>query len=133
MAIRETDLHGAYALRIRARDLYKYRSYEVDQILKAIVRTNWTLFWKMWNTVDGYIRALMFWHLETLRNTALKAIGKSYHKASIQYILQSVCGKGMSWDELVEKEGVGWIKNGDVAIIRKPKQQGQPAIQTLTT
>lgn len=121
MALREADLHGAYALRVRARKMCNYQSYEVDQILGAVVHDNWALFWKMWNTVDGYMRALMFWHLTALRSTSLKAIGKSYHKASIQYILRSVCGNEMSWDQLTEKEGIGWIKDGDVAIIRKPK------------
>lgn len=42
-------------------------------------------------------------------------------KCSIQWILQSVSGKEMTWDELVEKESVGWIKQGEVAVIRKPK------------
>lgn len=122
-ALRLGDIMEAYRIRIRARVAFKFVNKDLDQILLAVVRNDWPLFWRMRNRVDGYMRAIMHWHLDSIRKTTLKTIGKSYLKCGIEWIIQSTTGSEMDWDELVAKEDIGWLRDGDIAIIRKPKVQ----------
>lgn len=122
-ALRLGDLNEAYRIRLMARKDLDFYDKRVDLILKAVVMNNWPVFWRVRTRVDGYIRAIMHWGLDSLRKSVLKAIGKSYMKCSIDWILQSTTGGEMDWTELVEKEEVGWLKEGDLAVIRKPKSK----------
>lgn len=120
-ALRLGDIMEAYRIRVKARATFKYRDRDVDQILQAIVRNDWPLFWRVRNRVDGYMRAIMHWHMDSLRKTALKTIGKSYLKVDIKWIVQSTTGNELDWDQLVVQENIGWLREDDNAIIRKPK------------
>lgn len=120
-ALRLDDLSEAYKVRLAARQLLGFVDRNVDLILRAVVMNNWPLFWQVRSRVDGYIRAIMHWKIESLRKSVLKAIGKSYMKCNIDWIVKSTTGGEISWDELVEKEDIGWQRDGDIAIIRKPK------------
>lgn len=120
-ALRQDNLNEAHAIRVRAKERWSFRDKDVDLILKAVVREDWPLFWRTRNKVDGYIRAMMHWKLETLRKSVLKALGRSYMKCDIDWILKSTTGGEMTWEELVEKEDIGWLREGNIAIIRKPK------------
>ncbi|KAK5949633.1 hypothetical protein OHC33_009230 [Knufia fluminis] len=120
-ALRVDNLQEAHAIRVRAKELWGFRDKDVDIILKAVVTNNWPLFWRIRNRVDGYIRAIMHWKIEALRRSVLKAIGRSYMKCDVDWILRSTTGGEMSWEDLVEKEDVGWLRDGRIAIIRKPK------------
>jgi len=122
-ALRVDNLIEAHAIRVRAKQHWKFRDRNVDLILKAVASNNWPLFWRIRNRVDGYVRAIMQWKLETLRMTVLKAIGRSYMKCDVDWILKNTTGGEMGWEELVEKEGVGWLRDGDTAIIRKSKSK----------
>ncbi len=122
-AIRQNDLGRAYALRYKSRTSFGFKSRVVDSILKSIATGDWITFWRVREKVDGYIRAILHWHLEGQRKSALKAIGRSYLTCDIKYILQSAAGGEMSWEELVEAEGIGWMREGDKAVIRKPKSK----------
>ncbi|KIV86586.1 hypothetical protein PV11_02186 [Exophiala sideris] len=123
-AIRQNDLCQAYALRYNSRVKFGFKSRVVDSILRSVVMGDWITFWHVRQKVDGYIRALLYWHIETQRRLALKAIGRSYLTCDIKYILQSTSGGEVSWDDLVKEEDVGWMRDGDKAIIRKPKPKG---------
>lgn len=123
-AVRQNDLCQAYALRYNSRMQFGFKSRVVDSILRAVVMGDWVTFWRVRQKVDGYIRALLHWYIETQRKLALKAIGRSYLVCDIKYILQSTSGGESSWDELVKTEDVGWMRDGDRAIIRKPKSKG---------
>lgn len=120
-ALRLGDIIEAYAIRSRARTAFKYANRYVDQILQAVVHQDWPLFWRIRTRVDGYMRAIMHYHLESIRKTTLKTIGKSYLKCDIKWIIQSTTGGEMDWDELVVREDIGWLRDGDNAIVRKPK------------
>jgi len=121
LATRQDDLIAAHAMRYNSKLKYGYESRIVDAVLRAIVTDNWVAFWRTRRKVDGYVRAVLYWHTEKLRKTALKAISRTYMSCDVKWILQSTGGEEMSWEELVQKEDIGWIRDGDKAIIRKPK------------
>lgn len=120
-ALREGDMNKAHALRVRAKASYGIVDRNLDTILKAVVWDDWPLFWQIRSKVDGYIRAIMHWHLDVIRKSTLKAIGRAYMKCDVLWIVQGATGGEMSWEELVEKEDVGWSRDGDTVHIRKPK------------
>ena len=121
LATRQADLSNAYALRYNSRVKFAYENRNIDMLLRSIVTTDWVSFWRLRRKVDGYLRAILHYHAEKLRKTVLKAIGRSYMTCDIKWILDSSTGSELSWREVVEKEDVGWIRDGDRAIIRKPK------------
>lgn len=120
-ALREGNLVEAYRLRTRARRDFDFASRDIDDTLSAVVSNDWIRFWKVYKRVDGHIRALLHFHEDALRKSVLKAISRSYMKCDVKWIVKSATGGELSWDELVAREDVGWLRDGDVAIIRKPK------------
>ncbi|KIW68105.1 hypothetical protein PV04_04072 [Phialophora macrospora] len=120
-AIRQNDLTSAYALRYKYQVRVGFKSRVVDSFLKSIVMGDWVNFWRVRQKVDGYVRAILHWHLESQRRMALKAIGRAYYSCDVNWILQSSTGGEMSWDELVRAEDVGWMRDGAKVMIRKPK------------
>lgn len=123
-AIRQNDLNQAYALRYNSRIRFGFKSRVVDSILKSIVMADWVTFWRVRQQVDGYVRAILYWRLEAQRKLVLKSIGRAYYSCDIKWILQSTTGGEFSWDELVEAEDIGWVREGDRVTIRKPKSKG---------
>lgn len=123
-AIRQDNLGQAYALRYSSRIKWGFKSRVVDTILRALAMGDWVTFWRVRQKVDGYVRSILYWHIESQRKLALKAIGRSYYTCDIKYILQSTSGGELTWEELVHTENVGWMKDGDKAVIRKPKSKG---------
>lgn len=65
----------------------------------------------------------MYWYQESMRKTVLKAFGRAYLKSDVRWILECSTGGTMEWNELVERERVGWLREegGDGVIIRKPR------------
>lgn len=120
-ALRLGDLNEAYRMRVRARAAFNFVNRDVDQILRAVVSNDWPLFWRMRSKVDGYMRGIMYYQLEAIRKTTLKVIARSYLKCDIKWIVRSATGDEMDWDELVVQEDIGWLRDGDIAIVRKPK------------
>lgn len=121
MATRQNDLCNAYALRYNSRIKFGYDNINTDKLLRSIVMGDWISFWRVRRKVDGYVRSILFWHLEAQRKLSLKAIGRSYLASDIKWILESATGGEMGWDELVKTEDVGWLREGEKAVIRKPK------------
>lgn len=130
LATRQADLSNAYALRYHSRIKFGFESRNIDTLLHSIVTNDWVSFWRIRRKVDGYLRAILHWHAEKLRKTALKAIGRSYMACDIKWILESSTGSELTWEELVRKEEVGWIRDGETAIIRKPKVKPAQASAT---
>lgn len=124
LACRQQELGTAFSLRSSGKLNQGYKSSIVDEILGAIITSNWVSFWRVRRKVDGYVRALIQWAVPTLRRHTLKALGKAYLSCDVEWILQSATGAEMSWQELVEKESIGWIVDGSKVTIRKPKTQG---------
>ncbi|KIW99346.1 uncharacterized protein Z518_11334 [Rhinocladiella mackenziei CBS 650.93] len=120
-AIRQNDLPQAYALRYNSRIKFGFQSRIVDSILKSIVMADWVTFWRVRQNVDGYVRAILYWHIDHQRKMVLKAIGRCYYNCDIKWILQCSTGGELSWEELVKLEGVSWIREGDKVVIRKSK------------
>ncbi|KAL9620185.1 MAG: hypothetical protein Q9160_005300 [Pyrenula sp. 1 TL-2023] len=132
LACRQREFATAYALRAHSRSLFAYQNRNVDAVLDAVVRDNWVAFWRVRRKVDGYTRAVMGWAMEPMRRTALKAIGRSYLACPVGWVLESTSGGEMEWEELVRRENVGWIREGEGGervVIRKikPKEAGAAA------
>lgn len=123
-ALRLGEVNEAYAIRFQARRHLNYRDLDVDRILRAVSQGDWPLFWKIRNRVDGYVRAILHYKLDSLRKTVLKTIGKSYMRCNVDWILNNASGGEMTWEELTEKEEIGWVKAGNTVVIRKPKVKG---------
>jgi hypothetical protein len=114
LACRLGDYHGAYAVRL----VYGSRDRRVDSILKALVRDDWVLFWRVRRRVDGHQRALLGFAEEGVRLHALKCLAKTYFSAEKKFIEASA---DREWLDLV-KNGIGWeLGEGDRVVIRRPK------------
>ncbi|KAH0014058.1 hypothetical protein KCU78_g8849, partial [Aureobasidium melanogenum] len=115
LACRQGEFVDAY----RLRKAYVIRDRKVDAVLKALVHDSWVLFWRTRRAVDGYQRCLMSWAEDGMRLHALKCLGRSYMMVDKAFVERSA---ERSWDELVERDKVGWILREDgVVVIRKPK------------
>ena len=121
LATRQEDLGAAFALRFNSRIRFGYENQHVSSILNAVVTNNWVTFWRVRRKVDGYFRAMLHWQAEKIRKPVLKAIGRTYMTSDLPWILASTTGGEMSWEDLVKKEDVGWAREGEKIIIRKPK------------
>lgn len=121
LACRQDELASAYALRSNGKARHGFESTDVDDILTAVITRNWIKFWRVRRKVDGYVRAIMQWAVDGMRRDVLKALGRAYMGCDIRWILKSSTGGDMSWEELVKTENVGWIRDGDKVVIRKPK------------
>lgn len=119
---RQEDLVSAFELRARARRLYNFQSREVDQVLQAIAHGNWVKFWRARKEVDSFMRAVMDWAEDRVRRQALKAVGKAYLGVDVSWIVEGCTGDSTwTWEKLAEREKLGWEKQGDRIIIRKPR------------
>lgn len=121
LATRQDDPGAAFALRYNSKIRFGYDSRYVNTILRSIMANDWVAFWRTRRKVDGYLRAILHWHAEKVRKTSLKAIGRTYMTCDASYLLASASGGELSWEELVRAEEVGWAKEGDKVVIRKPR------------
>ncbi|KAI5299737.1 hypothetical protein KEM56_002996 [Ascosphaera pollenicola] len=127
-ACRQDNLEAAFALRARSKEEFGYQDSIVDNILKALTQGNWILFWKTRNQADGYSKALIYWAVDGVRRRALKAVGRSYLQVPVEYIVETCAGEKGSWEELAEKEQLGWRREGDKILIKvKRKPTAAPA------
>ena len=121
LACRQNELGEAFALNVRCKGQMSYENTHVDSLLAAIATNNCAMFWRVRRMVDGYVRAVLHWKTGDVCKKALKTIARSYMICDLQWILRCTSGKGLTWDELVESEDVGWKREGEHIIIRKPK------------
>ncbi|ERF73034.1 hypothetical protein EPUS_07128 [Endocarpon pusillum Z07020] len=126
LACRQQELASAFSLRSNSRLQKDYRSRNVDEIIRAVVTSNWVAFWRVRRNVDGYVRALMQWSVPSLRRNSLKALSRAYLSCDLEWVLQSATGAEMSWEELVKIENIGWVLEGSKVVVRKPKPKSNP-------
>lgn len=125
-ACRQSEMAIAYALWVHARSKHGFQSVFVDRVLAALTHDNWVLFWRTRKAVDGYMRAVMNWAADNVRRRTLKAIGKTYMNVNVHWLVESCTGEdGWTWEKLVEKEKLGWQRDGDSIQIRKPKPKSK--------
>ncbi|KAL2810643.1 hypothetical protein BJX63DRAFT_305484 [Aspergillus granulosus] len=126
-ACRQEDLLTAFELRARARRQYNFQSPEVDRVLQAIAHDNWIAFWRLRKEADSLTRAVMNWADDRVRRHALNAVGRAYLGVDIAWVIEG-CTGGLTWtwERLVEVEKLGWQKEGDRIIIRKPTSKPRP-------
>ncbi|KAI9929113.1 hypothetical protein ASPWEDRAFT_57684 [Aspergillus wentii DTO 134E9] len=122
-ACRQCDMVAAFELRAHARSRYAFESQTIDRVLAALMQDNWIVFWKIRNEVDSKMRALMNWAVDRMRRHALKAVGSAYLNVDVRWIVEGCTGErqNWTWDKLVEKEKLGWLKEGDKIIIKRPR------------
>ncbi|KAJ5683290.1 SAC3/GANP/Nin1/mts3/eIF-3 p25 [Penicillium macrosclerotiorum] len=127
-ACRLGDMASAFELRSRARREYTFHSRTVDQVLSALMHDNWVLFWQVRQNADMHERAVMDWAVDRVRRHALKAVGSAYLNVHVNWIVGGCTGdvEGWTWEKLVETENLGWEKEGDKVIIRRPKPRPAP-------
>lgn len=123
LACRQNALSSAYSLRAQRRVSQKYENKTVDAILDSMITNNWIAFWRTRRKVDGYIRAILRWAVDDIRRTSLKAIGRTYLSCDVTWVLKLSTGEEWTWEDLKEKEKVGWLREGDNIIVRKIKSK----------
>ncbi|KAJ5643737.1 uncharacterized protein N7484_006244 [Penicillium longicatenatum] len=126
-ACRQQDMVSAFELRARARRDYDFHSQAVDRVLTALMHDNWIAFWQVHKSVDSYMRAVMNWAVDRMRRHALKAVGSAYLNVHVDWIIGGCTGddRKWTWEELSEKENLGWQREGDKIIIKIPKARPQ--------
>ncbi|GAB1194691.1 hypothetical protein BDV32DRAFT_114479 [Aspergillus pseudonomiae] len=128
-ACRQDDLVAAFELRAKARREHAFQSPAIDRVLTALAHDNWVVFWQVRKEVDSSVRVLMNWAEDRVRRHALKAVGSAYLNVGVQWITEGCTGDNRwTWDKLVETEKLGWQKEGDKIIIRKPKPKPQSVL-----
>lgn len=122
-ACRQDDMVSAFELRARARKEYAFCDKTIDQALGALMHDNWVVFWRVRKTVDSYTQAVMDWAVGRVRRHALKAVGSSYLNVHVSWIVGGCTGddESWTWEKLVEVEKLGWEKEGEKVVIRRPK------------
>lgn len=100
------------------RNKYKIRDAKIDAVLRALVRDDFVLFWRVRGSVDGYKAKLMEWAEDGVRRRTLKCLGRAYLGIELKNLEALVCER---WDVLVGEYGVGWLLEGSKVVIRKPK------------
>ncbi|KAJ5989113.1 hypothetical protein N7481_004323 [Penicillium waksmanii] len=127
-ACRQNDMVSAFEWRARARKEYGFQSQTIDNVLAALMHDNWVVFWQAHKSVDSYVRAVMTWAVGRVRRQALKAVGSAYLNVHVSWIVGGCTGdeENWTWEKLVEAEKLGWEKEGDKIIIRRPKTRPPP-------
>lgn len=120
---------AAFDLRAKARKEHAFHSQTIDRILAALMHDNWVMFWQVRKSVDSYFRALMNWAVDRIRRHALKAVGSAYLSVHVSWIVGGCTGddEDWTWDKLVETDKLGWQKEGEKIIIRRPKPRPPPS------
>ena len=100
----------------------------MDQILSALVHDRWVTFWRLRKEVDGYTRAVMDWAGEGVRRRALKAVARTYLSVDVKWVVEGCAGgdESWTWETLAEKEGLGWKREGEKVVIKKPRVKVEP-------
>ncbi|KAJ5584496.1 uncharacterized protein N7459_004296 [Penicillium hispanicum] len=134
-ACRQGDMVSAFELRARARREHGFQSQHIDHVLAALMQDNWVIFWQVRKSVDSYLRAVMNWAVDRVRRHALKAVGSAYLNVPVDWILSGCTGndEAWTWERLVETEKLGWQKEGDTIIIRRPKARPPPPKESTKT
>lgn len=113
-ACRRRELSEAYALRRE----YNLRDSKINDTLSALAHDNCILFHRVRRAVDGHRARIMEWAEPELRLHTLKCFGRAYLGVELDYLETATSS---SWDDLKQKDGVGWELEGTKVVIRKIK------------
>ncbi|PWY92493.1 hypothetical protein BO70DRAFT_357628 [Aspergillus heteromorphus CBS 117.55] len=131
-ACRQEDMAAAYQLRARARREYGFQSSIIDRVLTALAHDNWVEFWRVRKEVDSSMRAVMNWAEDRVRRLALKAVSKAYLSTDARWITEGCTGdRNWTWEKLAAAENLGWEKDGDKIIIKRPKKKPQTSLAPI--
>lgn len=111
-ACRRRQLGEAHAIR---RD-FKVKDKNIFMALHALAHDNWVLFRMIKRHVDQHKKRLLDYAEDDMRLHTLKCFGRTYLNVDLEY-LEKVTGR--TWDELKEKDGVGWELDGERVTIRR--------------
>ncbi|KAJ5722570.1 hypothetical protein N7488_000605 [Penicillium malachiteum] len=127
-ACRQENMLLAFELRARARREHAFESQVVDRVLTALMHDNWVVFWQVHKSVDSYMRAVMNWAADRMRRHALKAVGSAYLSAHVDWIVGGCTGDDVNWtwEKLLQEENLGWQKEGDKIVIKRPRIRPPP-------
>lgn len=113
-ACRRRALSEAYALRRQ----YNLRDRKINDALSALAHDNFIRFHRVRKAVDGHRARIMEWVEPEFRLHTLKCFGRAYLGVDLTY-LELATSSG--WDDLKQKDGVGWELDGARVVIRKIK------------
>lgn len=113
-ACRRRELSEAYALRKK----YNLQDRKVNDALSSLAHDNFILFHRVRVAVDGHRARIMEWAEPDLRLHTLKCFGRAYLGVDLNYLETATSSV---WDDLKQKDGVGWERDGDKVVIRKMK------------
>ncbi len=113
-ACRRRELSEAYSLRQK----YALGDKKVNDALSALAHDNFILFHRVRRAVDGHRARIMEWAEADLRLHTLKCFGRAYLGVDLKYLETATSSE---WDDLKQKDGVGWELDGAKVVIRKIK------------
>lgn len=113
-ACRRRELSEAYSLRQR----YALSDKKVNDALAALAHDNFILFHRVRKAVDGHRARVMEWAEPDLRLHTLKCFGRAYLGVDLKYLETATSS---DWNDLKQKDGVGWELDGAKVVIRKIK------------
>ncbi|KAF4978909.1 hypothetical protein FZEAL_4795 [Fusarium zealandicum] len=111
-ACRRRDMAEAYFIR----QDFKIKNKKLDLVLKALAHDNYVSWQRMKGKVDRHCLRLMEWADDEIRLQTLKCFSRSYLNVDLEFLEWAT---GRKWDELKEKDSVGWeLDEGKVTIRR---------------
>lgn len=113
-ACRRRELSEAYGLR----QTYALHDKKVNDTLFALAHDNFILFHRVRKAVDGHRARIMEWAEPDLRLHTLKCFGRAYLAVDLPFLEMAT---NSEWDDLTQKDGVGWDLDGAKVMIRKAK------------
>ncbi|KAJ3495780.1 hypothetical protein NLG97_g3142 [Lecanicillium saksenae] len=113
-ACRRRELSEAYSLRQK----YGLNDKKVNDALSALAHDNFILFHRVRKAVDGHRARIMEFAEPDLRLHTLKCFGRAYLGVDLHYLEMATSSE---WDDLKQKDGVGWELDGAKVVIRKIK------------
>ena len=116
LACRQNDLGAAFEIR----QVYNHRDQTVDNILKALVCNNWSLYWNSRQSMNLYQLQLMKPSNAKMSSHALNCIGAAYLKVDRQYLEQA---SQKPWSGEIETERPGWQVDDNIITIKAIKRK----------
>ncbi|KAJ4257428.1 hypothetical protein NW762_008552 [Fusarium torreyae] len=111
-ACRRRDLTEAYFIR----QDFNIRNKKMDAILKALAHDNYVSWQIAKKNMNRHCLKLMEWADSDMRLHTLKCFGRSYLNVDLPFLEFATDRK---WNELKEKDSVGWELDGEKVTIRR--------------
>ncbi|KAF9767682.1 hypothetical protein IL306_015106 [Fusarium sp. DS 682] len=111
-ACRRRDLTEAYFIR----QDFNIRNKKLDRILKALAHDDYVSWQFSKKQANLHFLKLMEWADDDLRLHTLKCFGRSYLNVDLPFLEFAT---GRKWDELKEKDNVGWELDDEKVTIRR--------------